>query len=193
MKRNLTMTKIMIAIIGLTLTSCSSWRYNNPRVSVDKQNTIIAEPTSDAPHEVAAASYDNVAGESKTEMKATPRTSTISNKSTKPVLVRTPAKKSSVVANVNVEKHKSIFDVFGDRLNKKTDQVNETKDVERTKASGWVRIMIILLVVGLILLLIGIFLSVFVTGAFWWLFYAMGGLFILAGLIVLILGLVGLI
>lgn len=193
MKRNLTMTMVLFAIIGLTLTSCSSWRYNNPRVSVDKQTVIYTKPTNDAPKELSASSDDKMVEESKTETRNTEVVTNLSSKPNKPVAIRTTHRKAPMLVKTNTEKSKPAFEVLADLFKKKADNVNKTKHVEKAAASGWVRIMIILFVVGFILLLIGIFLSVFVSGGFWWLFYAFGALCIFAGIIVLILGLLGLI
>lgn len=62
---------------------------------------------------------------------------------------------------------------------------------DHTQLSNWLKIMIILLAVGVAVLITGIILAYGVGGPIGPVFYLIGALLILAGLIVMILGLVG--
>lgn len=186
MKSNLTITKVLIGIIALTLSSCSSWRYQHSRVSVDREKTTNVATAPNSTVEVETASNDKVIEGGKMEVN-----SINYNHSTKSDKVN--SNNNNTIKLPLGAKTKSPINDIVDHFKKHSNAAHQVKNVEKSTASGWVRIMIILLVVGFIVLLIGIFLSVFVSGAFWWLFYALGGLLLLAGLIVLILGLLGLI
>ncbi len=188
MKRNLTITKVLIGVIALTLSSCTSWRYQHSRVSVDREKTINIATTPNSLAEIASTPSDKVIETGKMEQ-TTSTVSLVSSKKSNNIALDQKADQKTPL----MTKSKTPIKHLVDQFKKHTDATHQVKHVEKSAASGWVRIMIILLVVGFILLLIGIFLSVFVSGAFWWLFYALGGLLLLAGLIVLILGLLGLI
>ena len=187
MKRNLTITKLMIALIGLTLTSCSTWHYQHSRVSVEREKTttVTIEPTSAV--SMITSPTDKVIENGKVELNTINNSTIDKNKSENISLAKTDTKKSPVVTKTPV---KSFIDHF---IKKQNNDLHKVKKVEKEAFSGWVRIMIILFVVGFLLILIGIFLSVFIFGGFWWLFYTFGALLIIAGFIVLILGLLGLI
>jgi hypothetical protein len=189
MKMNLTITKSLIAIIGLTLTSCSTWHYNTPRVSVDrvKTNTITTQPNSSVEIPVT---HEPVVANKKVVMTE----HAIYNKPAQKdvIQVKDTKAKTAVLSTTQTTEKKSLFTTLTEKIAQKKNLLKVAKS-EKTAASGWVRIMIIFFVVGLILLLVGIFLSVFIAGPFWWIFYALGGLFILGGLIILILVLLGLI
>lgn len=184
MKRNITLTKSLIVAICFTLvlSSCSSWHYKHSRVSVDRDKAISL-PIATVPVELAVIPVENkITLMEKTELSANPKKADQVNNN-----------KTSGEVKTNSTQGKSQMNIFTDHIKKIGKAFEAPKTVEKSALSGWVRIMVILFVVGFILLLIGIFLSVFIYGGFWWLFYTFGALCILAGLIVMILGLVGLI
>ncbi len=195
MKRRLTLTKSILAIVGLTfiLSSCSSWRYNNPRVSVEKETTPYVNQEVVLPVQLAASPEADVMEDRILEHGTVndPRLSNTYPGNTQ--LTNENKQNSPVVLTINHAKNNTSLKLFSDHVKRQGNHSCKTKSVEKTALSGWVRIMVLLFVIGFILLLVGIFLSVFIYGGFWWLFYAFGALCILAGFVILILGLVGLI
>ncbi len=194
MIRNFTITKAVIGLISLTfiLSSCSTWHYNNPRVRVDKQNSTYPNNEIEEPAELAAIPWAEGMEDKKAEH-------TLAVDSTKnrvntdiSYVENMNDQKLPSEASANYTKSKTPLNLFSDLI-KTPHKIFKAQQVEKNALSGWVRIMVILFVVGFILLLIGIFLSVFIYGGFWWLFWTFGALCILAGFIILILGLVGLI
>jgi hypothetical protein len=186
MKSYISFSKWSFILAGtiFLMSSCNKWHYDHPRVKVDL----------DQPNEVNEATAFPQQRSITTEVPMNNGTTVIQPSNNEVVSVENGVKNTPVTApHQNPIKSKkptkSPFSFIkklmdGDRLFK----VNE---VEKSALSGWVRIMVILFVVGFILVLIGIFLSVFLYPGFWWLFYFFGSLCILAGFIVLILGLVG--
>jgi hypothetical protein len=195
MKRNLTVTKSILGIIGLTfmLSSCSTWHYKHPRVRIEGEDPVYSQMKEERPNDLTIMTTAEEPGNKqiKTGPVADPRL--VTEQSDKFYLTDRNAPKSSVVKETTLKNTNSPLKLFANHVKTHKNGTCNAQSVEKTAATGWVRIMIILFVVGFILLLIGIFLSVFVFGGFWWLFYAFGALLILAGVIVLILGLLGLI
>jgi hypothetical protein len=195
MKKNIILTKSLVVAISLTfiLSSCSSWHYQHSRVSVD-HNKVISLPV-----EVSTPlQYEIIPMNNKVELNTKEHTKVTNVKSknvdrVKNISKTYPVTTTPVTTKTSSTPKKSIMAVFTDNIKKIGKAFQAPKTIEKSALSGWVRIMVILFVVGFILLLIGIFLSVFIYGGFWWLFYTFGALCILAGLIVMILGLVGLI
>lgn len=187
---------LMITIFAMVFTSCSTWHYNHPRVQVD-------QPKNDAPQiDQALLPQEGNAttttseilknDESLPEVNVVATSEEASIEKSAPVLNKKSKslEKSIPQKNKVVKKEKKSNGSFFEKLFK-PDQLFKVKEVEKSAVTGWVRLMIILFVVGFILCLMGIFLSVFLHPGFWWLFSFFGGLCILAGFIVLILGLVG--
>jgi len=193
MKRNHIITIVLIALVGLSLNSCSSWRYQNPQGNIAQpsppENRISPDQVVDV--DPVQTSAVNETGEFEPKTIGDP----VAKKNTPTItrLRKVNEKKSTPGLITHNTKGKSFFSDFLEHRKMLNDKVGKADHVEKAALSGWVRIMIILFVVGLILILIGIFLSIFISGPFWWLFYAIGALFIVAGFIILILGLVGLI
>jgi hypothetical protein len=191
--KHTTITKTCIALIGFAfmLTSCSTWRYNKQqRVRIETE-AIPSDDTHIYPSEMS----NPVTTSTEKEIKLIPEKNTTvtygEQKKIDPIKVN--KQKPLVVKSIKDNKTPSTFQLLADHFKRHDKKVCKAQDVEKTAASGWVRIMIIFFVVGFILLLFGIFLSIFIFGPFWWLFYAFGGLLILAGFILLILILLGLI
>jgi hypothetical protein len=194
MKSYISLSKWSFILVGaiFLLSSCNKWHYNHPRVKVDldqpnevneatafpQQRSVTTEVPENDGMTVIQPSTTEVASvekESKNTPVSTPHQSPIKHKKEGPVKHKKESKSPfSFIKKLNNGEH--LF------------KVNE---VEKADLSGWVRIMVILFVVGFIMVIIGIFLSVFLYPGFWWLFYFFGSLCILAGFIVLILGLVG--
>lgn len=188
MKRNLAIIKVLIGLVGLTLTSCSAWRYNTPRVSVDREKAMYVNTATNVP--IAMLTTQNHLKENgKIDLGSINKVNI-----SKPVSNITPkVKVNSANSETSIQhlKNNSPLHLFAKQVrNKKPCKIEHA---EKATATGWVRIMIIFFAVGLILLLVGIFLSVFLFGPFWWLFYALGSLLILAAIIILILVLIKLI
>jgi hypothetical protein len=192
MKHSITITKTIIAMIGFTfmLTSCSTWRYNKqPRVRIEAEVIPSDDIQTDSREMINPST---ILTEKKTESTLENNTTIKYGEQENLQHTKVNKRKNPFVGSIT-HKTPSFFKLMADQFKKHDKQVCKAKDAEKTALSGWVRIMIILFVVGFILLLIGIFLSVFIFGGFWWLFYAFGALLILAGFIILILGLLGLI
>ena len=200
MKTHTKITKVMVVLVSLTfiLSSCSPWHYKNVRVKVDTEKTDLNIAFAEAPKNISeTVTAQSVYLESETS--ATPQENNALVSTDKSVVTASEVKKESKiypsqkakVKVVKIKKEKKGIMYFTKQIMK--NQLFKVKDVEKTALSGWIRIMVILFVVGFILLLIGIFLSIFLSGPFWWLFYAFGSLCILAGFVILILVLVGLI
>lgn len=161
------------------LSSCSTWHYKHARVKIDADDAItVEEPSPVAPLTIVANSETapqqaemdqsaDISSPLKEQIKIAPGSNRLQHKD---------QSKSSgyFVQKFNQGKH--LF------------KVNE---VEKTQLANWLKIMIILFAVGLILLILGAIFSAVIFGGFWWFFYLFGSLCILAGCIVLVLGLVG--
>jgi hypothetical protein len=187
MRSYISFTKLSFLLLGsiVFLSSCSSWHYHQPRVRVDldQANELTQAPaaiqtplTSEAPatvqQEPVLPSNSDVASiETQTQANAIPAT-----------------KAHKVPAKTKKEK-KDPFS-FIQKL-KDDHQLFQVQDVEKTAMANWVRIMIILFVVGFVFLIVGIILTVTIFGGLWWIFYVLGSICILAACIILILGLVG--
>jgi hypothetical protein len=187
MKSYICVTKISFILVAAIclLSSCNKWHYDYPRVKVDLNQANELDQTEAVPQIQPVTSEIPADNGTVVQPSANESVSVEADQHQQqaPVAVE---HKSPVKAKKEAKKPFSFIQKLmdGDRLFK----VNE---VEKSALTGWVRIMIILFVVGFILVLVGIFLSVFLHPGFWWLFYFFGSLCILAGFIVLILGLVG--
>ncbi len=195
-----TLIHIRLAIgvlVVLAISSCSPWHYNHPRIAVDKQQTVLLqkETTPEVESNQVFTTCEMLALENEA-LDVTKPTEENSSEiaSVDKNVITTPSndhiKNVVPVKQSKLKKNKSKTVSYTERFKEKS-QVFEVQDVEKSTLSGWVRIMVILFVVGFILLLFGIFFSIFLHGLFWWLFYMFGAMCILAGFIVLILGLVG--
>jgi len=178
-----------------TLSSCSTWHYNTPRIKVDRSTEIDMASKNEPKDSVATITAQSNDVENSVRETAEINNQTASTE-TSVVTADVVKHKTKVlpVKSTQIKKEKKGIKYFTQKLMKDINQqLFKVKDVGKTAASGWVRIMIILFVVGFILILVGIFLSVFLGGPFWWLFYGFGALCLLAAFIILILVLVGLI
>ena len=172
-----------ISFLGMVLflTSCTSWHYKHARIKIEPQNGIPVEETSNiapvTPSMVEAATENSVVSPSLNEQ-ASISTDMVANKNTIPQNAQLKHKQKAD-ANYYVQKFDQGRHLF------------KVKQVENTQLSGWLKIMIILFAVGLILVIFGAIFSAVFFGGFWWFFYLIGSLCILAGFVVLVLGLVG--
>lgn len=192
MKLSITKTTTILGLIGvgLILSSCNNWHYKHPRVRIDINREIEKENE-------AKKTNDDFSVEPLVSIKEEESIKNDSNQKVNTSHFITYKKKSmnkeSSTHQINTQKKKAVsyFSFMADQIQKQKSSIREAKSVEKQAMAGWVRIMIILFAIGLILLLVGVFLTIFVSGAFWWLFYGLGALLILAGFIILILGLIG--
>jgi hypothetical protein len=175
------------------LSSCSNWNYKHPRVRTESDKVDYVDANADLPNKLADSLSPNLVSDKSITNPVIFHNRGNQNKTEYFNNKKTNDSKSGSIKNVDNKLAKSPFTFITKIHRVQHDKMAKAKSVKKEGASGWVRIMIILFVVGLILLLIGIFLTVFISGAFWWLFYGIGALLILAGVIVLILGLLGLI
>jgi hypothetical protein len=179
----------------MVLSSCSSWHYNHPRVQVDQQRndqpqiqqTQIPQDGNTTTTTAEILNNESTAPEvnvvATNEEASTVKSVPVVNKKSRSLDKSVPQKK---VVKKETKGKGFFFEKFV-----KNNKLFKVKSVEKSAVTGWVRLMIILFAIGFIMCLIGIFLSVFLHPGFWWLFSFFGGLCILAGFIVLILGLVG--
>lgn len=189
MKRNLPVQKVYFILVAFVfiLSSCSTWHYKIPRVSVDVDKTVYHNPGKVHSSDLTVTSRSNTM-ESKNELE-TENLSTVADASTSVQLNVEDHKKSKTFFK-ETTKTKRMDPSFSEKL-KNDHSLLQVKDVEKTALSGWLRIMIILFAVGLLLVIIGAILSAVFLGGLWWLFYMIGSLCILAGCVVLVLGLLG--
>jgi hypothetical protein len=185
---------MMVSFLIIALTSCSTWHYNHSRVQVDKQKND--EPQIEQTQIPQDGNVTTTTAEILNNEQASPELNVaaanqeVSIEKSIPVIEhKTKAIKKSA-PTVKEVKGKKEGNFFTRQISKIT-KLFKVQDVEKSAVTGWVRLMIILFAIGFIMCLIGIFLSVFLHPGFWWLFSFFGGLCILAGFIVLILGLVG--
>ncbi len=189
---------IIAAMLGFMfiLYSCSPWHYNNPRVKVDKQQVNLvqneSEPVMDTKE--LTVTFQSIEMEKKSVVIDNPEensevvASVSNNKINPPVKIK--IKDITPVKHTKLKKNRPDTPSYTERFKEKS-EVFQVQDVEKTMMHGWLRWMILLFVIGIILIVMGAIFSVLFFGLLWWLFYFFGSLCILAGFIVLILGLVG--
>ncbi len=195
MKKCIQIREAIIVLVCLTfvLSSCSPWRYNYPRTKVDIEQSNEAQNLKDKQtNDVSTTCTESASNEYIKSAAGEPEELSVGT-SEETTVELTPARtaSSSVDHSANTQENGTIVGWLTEKLGKEPQKLLKAQEVEKTALSGWVRIMIILFVVGFILLVVGILLSVLLHPGFWWLFYMFGVLCILAGFIVLILGLVG--
>lgn len=198
MKSYITFTKISFILVAAIclLSSCNKWHYDYPRVKVDLNQANELNQAEAIPQIQPVTTEDPMDDGMTTVLQPTTKEVAYveTNKQEQTAPVTTAEHKAPVKAkkdpSTKAQDNKKPFS-FIQKLMNDGDKLFKVNEVEKSAVTGWVRIMIILFVVGFILVLIGIFLSVFLHPGFWWLFYFFGALCILAGFIVLILGLVG--
>ncbi len=179
-----TFTQLSLFFISLLLIySCNTWTYQHPRVRVEKMPDM--ETTERLPVPKADLLPRHIE-EEKLALKSEEKVVALNEAPSRSDNTR------SKTADVTTTKHKTIKDQVVKHHNYKSDyHLNKVKQTQKTALSGWLKIMIILFVVGVVLIVIGAILAFAVGHGVWWIFYALGGLCILAGCIVLLLGLLG--
>lgn len=168
------------------MTSCSTWHYKNPRVSIDMDQQVQNKPMKEHPNnpDVLLEADDAVYVSTITEENIAKEYSQV------PGEMSIDAKKNNSL-NEEVKSSNTIIGEKYSSFHKVKHKTYKVKHAEKTALSGWLRIMIILLAVGLVLLILGAIFSAVLFGGFWWFFYLIGSLCILAAAIVLLLGLLG--
>jgi hypothetical protein len=199
MKHSTNIIKTLIAVIAISFffTSCSPWHYKNPRVRIDRQDPAVQEEVSNKDIQTESVTSQAIDIEKASILKDSIKqkeslnteVASIDHKKVELSVTKKSAQHMPAQKRVSKKTTKMSGNFFERAL--KSQPFFKVKDVEKSALSGWVRIMVILFVVGFILVILGILLSVFLYPGFWWLFYFLGTLCILAGFIVLILGLVG--
>lgn len=192
METKLSVTGILL-LATLLFYSCSSWHYQHPRVKTDSDGSDMEMGSIDRSKTISEiVTVQSVKIENSGAYKSDLNAEVVSTE--KMVIISPVMKKETKVLSSQSTKTKMDKKGTGYYTQKVMDDhyLLKVKEVEKSTLVGWVRIMIILFVVGFIFLLMGIFFSIFLHGV-WWMFSMLGSLCILAGFIILILGLVGLI
>jgi len=183
---------VAVAALMLTLCSCTSWHYNHPRVKVDANRTQDVAYSKPAENTTASQiQEENVTVPNQENVELT----VASTEKTLATDTKVKENKAPVVKTVKAKTKTGKADKFNlFSYTKKLvseSKLLKVKDVEKSAISGWLRLFILFIVIGFILIIIGVILSVVVPGPIWWIFYLFGALLIVAALIILILGLVG--
>ncbi len=169
----------MVVLLMMVLSSCSTWHYHHARVRIDvDQTNRINEVKINSTQLAAVEDPTNESSIARNEISI----------AEKKVVDQSPVINTDASTLTNYEDGNQATS-FEKQMS--THHLLKVSKVEKTSLSGWMRIMIILFAVGLLLIILGAIFSAVLPGGFWWFFYLIGSLCIIAGFVILVLGLLG--